>query len=56
MYCGPFFYDEDDHNFNHDDPTQCVRVTNESVKNLYIDGGIILDYEIQQICKMFPNV
>jgi hypothetical protein len=47
MYSGPFFYDEDDHMFNHDDPTECVKVKNEAVQNLYFDGGIILEYEIQ---------
>lgn len=42
--------------FNHDDPTECVKVKNEAVQNLYFDGGIILEYEIQQLCKIFPNV
>ena len=56
MYSGPLFYDEDDHTFNHDNPIECVRVVNENVKNLYFDGQVILDYEILQLCKIFPNV
>lgn len=56
MYSGALFWDEDDDDFDFDNPTSCIRVVNEKVTHLYFDGGILADYEILQICKVFPNL
>jgi hypothetical protein len=54
-YDAPLLYEDDD-NFDHDHPTACVNSKSESVEWLYFDGNELYDYEVAQLCHMFPNL